>query len=80
MKKTYIKPEILFEDFTLSTNIAAGCDTKIDTTARDQCGYEFGGMVLFLTGIAGCSDVITDGTYDGFCYHNPSNLNNLFNS
>ena len=82
MKRTYTKPEIVFEDFTLSTNIAAGCEVKIDTQAQGNCGYEFGGMVLFLNGIAGCSDEIEDdgSRFNGLCYHNPTDLNNLFNS
>lgn len=82
MKRTYTKPEIVFEDFTLSTNIAAGCEVRTDTQARGQCGYAWGGKVLFLDGVAGCSDIIkNDGEFfNGLCYHNPSDLNNLFNS
>ena len=82
MKRTYTKPEIVFEDFTLSTNIAAGCEVRIDTQARGNCGYEYGPMVLFLHGIAGCSDEIEDdgSRLNGLCYHNPTDLNNLFNS
>ena len=39
MRKAYSKPQIMFEDFTLSTNIAAGCEVKTNTPSQMQCAY-----------------------------------------
>lgn len=36
MKKTYVKPEVYFENFELSANIAAGCEA-ISNSAQDMC-------------------------------------------
>ena len=77
MKKNYSKPEIVFESFTLSTNIAAGCEIKHPLPTSGQCGIEFDGDVIFVEGA--CPDPVVDGT-GGFCYHNPSDLDRMFNS
>ena len=81
MKKTYSKPEIMFESFAVSTNIAAGCGDMKEYAefAADACGVTFGNMVLFFDTIAACKNPVSDG-YENICYHNPSDDNNLFNS
>ncbi|MBQ6851038.1 MAG: hypothetical protein IJN77_08380 [Oscillospiraceae bacterium] len=84
MKKIYSKPEIMFEDFTLSINIAAGCDTKVEGANSGDCGYETGGLVVFLEGVTGCTGLqIPEGAEGAFnfpCYHVPDSDTNLFNS
>ena len=84
MKKTYEKPQILFEDFTLTTNIAAGCETKTNTPHWNECAYTVpwghGVADLFLSTINACTTHEADGEYDGFCYQTPTEANNLFNS
>ena len=84
MKKHYNKPEIMFEDFTISTNIAAGCERKTNTPYAGTCAYEVkfgkGTTNFFLESITACTTVESDGEYDGFCYHTPTDGNNLFNS
>lgn len=86
MKKTYSKPEIMFEDFTLSVNIASGCDTKVEGHSSGSCGYSTGGVIVFLETVTGCLDGIAlpkemDGTHNGICYHTPTDdFANLFNS
>lgn len=82
MKKVYIKPEILFESFTLSTNIAGDCDHKNSLQSeKAQCGLEFGGDIIYLTGIQGClEEYDTDGAVSGICYHVPLETSQLFNS
>ena len=80
MKKSYSKPEILFEDFSLSSSITAGCD--LDTpmpSYEENCGYPIRGGTVFVDG-AQCTSTPQDGMYEGFCYHNPTDMNNLFNS
>ena len=86
MKKVYTKPEIFFDDFSLSQNIAGDCEEKIDTQARGQCGLDFGSFVVFLgtVGTKCTGDGIVDGTdgdgqYGNICYHVPYG-ENLFNS
>ena len=47
MKKTYVRPEVYFENFELSTNIATGCSAGYDHNntnfgTPDQCALFFG--------------------------------------
>ena len=81
MKKTYVKPEIMFESFTLSVNIAGDCDHDTALHAQGACGIDFGGDIIFLTGISGCWEQydVDDGT-SGICYHVPTDTTKLFNS
>lgn len=70
MKKAYSKPEIVFESFSLSQNIAAGCEY---TDPKDP-DLEFTGLGFAFTSEANCSyqvpnQVGGDGEYNGICYH-----------
>ncbi len=83
MKREYTKPLIMFEDFSLSTNIAAGCGLKTQLPSPNMeygCGYQIRGAVVFITEANGCTYVEADGDYNGICYHVPTDDNNLFNS
>ncbi len=86
MKKVYTKPEILFEDFSLSDSIAMGCAQKINSPhgwIANSCGYEFApGMKIFTEKVSGCDIKIVDGSdqFNGICYHVPTDANSLFNS
>ena len=83
MKRTYEKPDIIFEDFSLSTNIAGDCDTDTNVQSQNNCGMFFEGLGnVFLTGMGGCDgfQVEIDGAFNGICYHVPDGNNNLFNS
>ena len=79
MKKIYKAPEILFEDFTMSTSIAAGCDTIVNNASENVCGYPTRNGTVFIAGITGCAYAQPDG-YDGICYHVPTESSDLFNS
>lgn len=80
MKKAYSKPDIVFEDFSLSTNIAAGCEALANFPQGD-CGYVFApDVVIFMEERHGCTTEVETGEYNGICYHNPSDDNNLFSS
>jgi hypothetical protein len=87
MKKVYTKPEIMFEDFTLSTNIAGNCEHQdvLPTTNQQGCGLIFGPDVIFISGLCTVSEGVIpegpdDGSYNGICYHVPSSYDNIFAS
>ena len=87
MKKTYVKPEIMFEDFTLCSNIATGCESIVGSPTKGSCAVESsGGIKLFDNTIPACDYSATDvgfapdTYYNKFCYHVPTESNNLFNS
>ena len=39
MKREYTKPIIVFENFSMSTNIAAGCEHITNNHVENVCGY-----------------------------------------
>lgn len=82
MKKKYTKPQIVFENFSLSTSIAGSCEVPTNTFAARQCNYVMGPIAVFLTSITGCDYVVgtEDGEFGDICYHVPAGYNNLFNS
>lgn len=92
MKKTYSKPEIMFEDFTMSESIALGCE-KIANQTLYACQYEYGrgsSKKNIFADVYGCTYTQTvkwDGELqdfieanDSLCYHVPFESNNLFTS
>lgn len=85
MKKEYEKPFIVFESFTLSTNIAANCDRHVSTMTQGVCSIKGSapGMNLFSNGINSCFlkwDEFVSGPFDGYCYHVPTLDRQLFHS
>lgn len=88
MKREYKKPIVVFENFCMSTNIAANCDRIVNNPTQYVCGIPGSapGMDVFSTGIHGCViheetvDGVADGVYDGYCYHVPDGQTQLFNS
>ena len=89
MKKAYAKPQIMFEDFSLSTSIAVGCEYESYNNAGEGvCGYYDVGenATIFVTsGVGGCVFGAPDklwGTddYNTVCYDIPSQSYNLYTS
>ncbi len=81
MKKTYVKPEVYFESFELSANIATGCSTITKTLNEEQlCGFFDGVDIIFLNGMSACTYPTTDGSYNSMCYHHPAADTKLFSS
>lgn len=78
MRKSYTKPEILFEDFTVTANIATGCD-ELCHSAEYVCALEktYGGMTLniFTIGTVSNCDTGPAGIFDNLCYHAPEGYN-----
>lgn len=81
MKRTYIKPEIRMEHFTLSQSIASctgvtgGGSTlgKPSHWDKSTCGWDLGGYIVW-TEPNSCPDeqASPDEVIDGVCYNNPS--------
>ncbi len=83
MRKNYFKPEIMFESFAVSTNIAGDCDTIINNHGENACPYiDRSGQRVFTSALSGiCTDVErADGADNTICYHVPTNDKELFNS
>ena len=87
MKKVYQKPAIMFEDFSLSVNVASDCEgVPVGNPSRGTCGIiTSSGDIIFTDGITDCEFTPVDmggeeDQWDGFCYHVPTEYNNLFNS
>ena len=83
MKKQYTKPEIMFEDFSLTENIASGCEIIVPTPNGGTCGYKYeggNGSKMFTNSVGDCDVKVDDDEKNGFCYHDPISNNNLFNS
>lgn len=77
MKKTYVKPEVYFENFELSANIATGCGRPLGHT-KDGCRDIFGGYADIVFGSEnGCK---WEPNTNEYCYHNPSDAQILFTS
>lgn len=85
MKKEYSSPDILFESFSLSENIASenmNCTRNVTNQYSGNCGLHYGNKVIFTMSASGCRVKIEDGSpvFDGLCYHVPTGDNKLFNS
>lgn len=81
MTKEYVKPQIVFEEFSLSTNIAAGCEGRVDNPSKGVCAIiGTGGINMFVDTVEACDFTPPDEKHNGFCYHVPTEDKNLFNS
>ena len=80
MKKQYVKPEMYFENFELSTNIATGCVESTHSFANGTCGIYVDGIgKVFMGSMDDCKYKGTDGDFS-ICYDVPTATNRLFNS
>ena len=84
MKKAYSKPELYYERYELSSNIAGNCATGLPVGEILQSYYTDckvsvgGGDFLFLDEGIGCNTEPIEG--DGFCYEVYTATNMLFSS
>jgi hypothetical protein len=73
MRKPYSKPEISFECFKMSSNIAAACSgLKANSGDMNSCEYIENGLAIFVDGNNDCD------VYD--CYHVMTETSGLFGS
>ncbi len=81
MKKEYVKPVIVFESFSLSTNIAADCESIVGNPSQDQCPVMGSGEIaIFNDLVSTCVYHPPEDEWDGLCYHVPIEGHKLFNS
>lgn len=83
MKKNYSKPEIFFENFSVSCSLAS-CEEKANSM-ENVCGYYMPSLNknVFVSGINGCkyTEVTPhdgnglDGQFGTVCYHIPGGYN-----
>ena len=81
MRKKYSKPDIMYEDFTPSTSIAAGCEEKANLVEY-ECGVKYDDEMLFTSELGVCTlpiEVMPE-PFDRICYHVPEPGNNVFTS
>lgn len=81
MKKSYVKPQVFFEDFQLSANIAGNCAIKT-WHAENACQWSKdveGVGKVFISRELGCEYTGNDGDYS-VCYHIPVDESKLFTS
>ena len=81
MKKTYERPQIVFESFELSQSIAAEC-LYITNAARGTCAIDTGDGIgmLFTSSVDACEYEPGPGMHDDICYDNPGENPNVFSS
>lgn len=80
MKKEYMKPMIVFENFRVSSSIAANCTYEANST-EGACGLDLGGYVVFISEANGCRDMQSaNGEWNSVCYHGPNPESNVFGS
>lgn len=80
MKKTYVKPQVYFESFQLSANIAGGC-SLISNQGQNECPYTDPelGVTVFATVPSPCTITPAPGDKKP-CYNVPEGGANIFTS
>lgn len=77
MKKTYNKPEIIFDDVALSTDIAGNC-AYIATFDNGSCPIRVEGFNVVIFSETSCEVKGVDG--ENVCYHAPGDDMKVFSS
>lgn len=88
MKKTYKKPMINVEHFTLSQNIAMSCGYKDEDyigkpthAEQSQCGWDDGFGTIYWTSTPACGGEYDENLVIGeVCYNNPNGAATIFAS
>lgn len=81
MKKTYQKPEIVFENFSLSKSIATCAQVvNIHFLTPETCSAELEGSGITLTVFASENSSCQYSNEDALCYHVPNDTIGVFTS
>ena len=76
MKKAYVKPQVYFESFQLSANIAGNCGTAVHHS--EECTLIEGVGSIFAAN--SCDFTVGDDGNSNFCHHNPDAATRVFAS
>lgn len=92
MRKIYQKPDVFFEDFAFSSNIAGNCSALFDlhradhtcnfkatSSSADACKFVDNGFVVF-TNDSSCEILCQEDDPFNLCYHVSVDTNRMFNS
>lgn len=77
MKKAYVKPQLFYEDFELSHNIA-NCSASLNHGKNGDCHYEVAGNVTIFLENINCTNSV--GSVEGYCYETGMDGFTLFTS
>ncbi len=80
MKRTYIKPDICFDSFEMSTSMAAGCEMIGSNQDAYACPVLIPAWGISVFMALGICDTHPPENMDTICYHVPTADNNVFNS
>lgn len=85
LKKTYTKPDLFFENFSLMGSIANTCSNGnglVNSAELGPCGFKdenaFGDLIVFSTGTGGGCQI--GGIGDDMCYGTPNDAGFMFGS
>lgn len=78
MKKAYVTPDIVFESFEITENIAAGCTLINSHFAPYDCPVFDEEIGLAYFSQLGTCHLTPPGGNDSICYHVPVNDNNVY--
>lgn len=71
MKKSYVKPQVYFEDFQLSASIAGNCNPEQKVGhSENNCVLDLGGTIVIFVGKDLGGPCAYDGDEAGRCYQN----------
>ncbi len=80
MKKRYVKPQIVFESFELSSSIAAGCSLLSSPSAAYICPVTDPELGFTIFASEDICDFAPPGDHDQICYDVPLAGTNVFES
>lgn len=88
MKKKYMRPTVLIEQFTLAAHIAncgagGNHDNALGTPTHgsiNNCGWKVPTGLVIFTQKGACQELVGEGEYGDYCYNNPNPSYKVFSS
>lgn len=73
MKKTYVKPMLSKESFSLTESVASGCGwvagASASMTTPENCSYSVNGVTFFLDPSKSCAVIPAPEDTEVYCYN-----------
>lgn len=76
-KKKYVKPDLEFVNFVMSSSIAGTCKYEAEHADGNSCTFVDNEWIFFSSGNNDCDGQVGEGN---FCYHVPTDNQNIFSS